>query len=434
MTGKTREKILIVGGGAGGLELACLLGRRSRRRGRTEIELVDAELTHIWKPLLHEIAAGTVDSGRDALDYLALARSAGFRFQYGRMHGLDRDRREILLEPIRDETGRELVPARRLGYDRLVMAVGGASNDFGISGAAEHCHDLDSTAGAERFQRDMVRALLRAQASQAPPEEGRLAVAIVGAGATGVELAAELRSAARKAVHYGLDRIDPERDLSLSVIEAADRVLPALSPRLSEKTHRQLEQLGVRVLTGRKVTTVTPYGVELDDGGFIPAEFRVWAAGVKSPDWLAGLDGLETTADNRLKVDETLRTSRDERIYAIGDCACCIPPGESRPLGPRAQVASQQAAWLARNICRNSRRTFRFRDRGSLISLTEDQAVGRLMSSVFGNHLIEGLLARSAYNLLHRRHQRVLHGPAGVMALMLGDAIRRRTHPRLKLH
>lgn len=427
-----REKIVIVGGGTGGLELACALGRR--RAHRADVQLVDGHLTHIWKPLLHEIAAGTLDSGRDALDYLALARSNRFRFHYGRMNGLDRDRREILIDPIRDEQGRELVPQRHLPYDRLVLAVGGISNDFDTPGVTEHCHDLDSTTEAERFQQHMVRALLRAQAQEPPLESGQLAVVIVGAGATGVELAAELRNAARKAVHYGFDRIDPERDLTLTVIEAAERVLPALSQRLSEKTHRQLERLGVKVITGRRVTEVTDTGVRLDDGAFIPAEFRVWAAGVKAPDWLAGLDGLETARDNRLVVDDHLRTTRDARVHAIGDCAHCIPTGQSHPLGPRAQVATQQAAYLTRVFSGRTNTSFVFRDRGSLISLTENQAVGRLMSSVFGNHMIEGFMARTAYNLLNRRHQRALHGTPRVIALTLLDAIRKRTHPRLKLH
>ncbi|MBA1145614.1 NAD(P)/FAD-dependent oxidoreductase [Ectothiorhodospiraceae bacterium WFHF3C12] len=433
----SQHRVLVVGGGAGGLELATRLARGPGRRGRLGVTLVDANLTHVWKPLFHEVAAGTLDSQADALPYLAQASRYGFRFHYGRMCGLDRGRKRIRLASVAGDDGAELVPERELAYDTLVLAVGSVSNNFGTPGAAEHCMYLDSIREAQRFQQSMVRAFLRAQAQQGPLSDSQLSVAIVGGGATGVELAAELRNAARRAVSYGLDRIDPERDLKLTLIEAADRVLPALSERLSEKTERELTNLGVRVVTAKKVVEVTREGVALDGGEFVPAEFRVWSAGIKAPDWLAELDGLETNRANQLVVNASLQTSRDGNVFALGDCAAC--PRESGLLvPPRAQAASQQAGFLAEALDRRARGVglgeFAYEDYGSLISLSDDNAVGRLMGNLFGSLMIEGFMARMAYAMLYKKHLMALHGFSRVVTTTLLQALTRHTRPRLKLH
>ncbi|MEX0732051.1 MAG: NAD(P)/FAD-dependent oxidoreductase [Aquisalimonadaceae bacterium] len=431
-------RVVVVGGGAGGLELATRLGRTLGKRNQARITLVDANLTHIWKPLLHEVAAGTLDSHEDALNYLAQASRHHFRYQYGCMSGLDRNAGQIILDPLRDEEGGELVASRRVDYDLLIIAVGSISNNFGTPGAAEHCTYLDTAAQAERFQQRLVRAFLRAQIQAGPLEPGQLSVAIVGGGATGVELAAELRSAARKAVSYGLDRINPETDLKLTVIEAADRLLPALSPKLSRKTHASLDKLGVRVLTGSPVIEVTEQGVRIEAGEMIPAELRVWAAGIKAPDWLKDLDGLESARSGQLVVDQQLRTTRDPAILAMGDCAFLVPDGAERPLPPRAQTASQQARYLSRAVplllAGQQSPPFVYRDYGSLISLSEEWAVGRLMGGLFGTLMIEGILARTAYAMLYRKHLAAVHGIMRTLQISALQWMGRRARPRLKLH
>ena len=177
----------------------------------------------MWKPLLHEVAVGTLDSHKDDVIYLGHAKGHHFNFQQGRMDGLDRSKREIMLAPVEFE-GHEIIPRRTLGYDTLVIAIGGICNDFGTLGVKEHCQFLDTHEQAEHVQRLLLNACLRAHLQQAPLAEGQLNVAIVGAGATGVELAAELHKAARQLVNYGLDRIDPERDVKISLIEAGPRI------------------------------------------------------------------------------------------------------------------------------------------------------------------------------------------------------------------
>ncbi len=432
------HRIVVVGGGAGGLELATRLSRRVGRRRQASIVLVDANLTHVWKPLFHEVAAGTLDAQVDALDYLAQATRHHFRFHYGRMNGLDRERRVIRLAPVEGDNGESVVPEREMPYDTLVLAVGSVSNHFNTPGAAEHCMYLDSTADAERFQQSLVKAFFRAQMQGGPQREGELSVVVVGAGATGVELAAELRNAARRAVSYGLDNIDPETDLTLTLVEAADRVLPALSPGLSAKTHQQLLSLGVRVLTSRKVVEVTPDGVRLSSDEFIPAEFRVWSAGIKAPDWLGELDGLETNRINQLVVKPTLQTTLDDNVFAMGDCAACPLNDTDRTVPPRAQAASQQAIFLTRALERRldgrELEAFTYKDYGSLISLSDEHAVGRLMGSLFGSWMIEGFMARTAYAMLYKKHLTALHGVGRVAVTTVLQTLYRHTRPRLKLH
>ncbi|SFW20786.1 NADH dehydrogenase [Pseudomonas sp. NFACC19-2] len=431
------HRIVIVGGGAGGLELATRLGRKLGKSGAARIILVDANLTHIWKPLLHEVAAGSLNSSEDELNYVAQAKWNHFEFQLGRMSGLDRASKSITLAPTLDDDGQVLMPERRITYDSLVIAVGSTTNDFGTPGAAEHCIFLDTRAQAERFHRRMLSHYLRAHANES--EDGsKIDIAIVGAGATGVELAAELYHAAKQLAAYGLNRIRPE-DMRITLIEAGPRVLPALPERIARPVHQTLEKLGVTVLTGAAVSEVTADGLKTADGNFIPASLKVWAAGIRAPGFLKDLDGLENNRINQLQVRPTLQTTLDDDVFAFGDCAACPQPGtEGRNVPPRAQAAHQQASLLAKSlrlkISAQPLPEYRYRDYGSLISLSSFSAVGNLMGNLTGSVMLEGWLARVFYVSLYRMHQMALYGVPRTLLLMLSDRIGRSTEPRLKLH
>jgi NADH dehydrogenase len=429
--------IVIVGGGAGGLILATRLGNRLGRRGKARITLVDCALTHVWKPLLHEIAAGTLRADADGLDYLLHARRHHFTFELGRMTGLDRAAKEVLLEPVTDAAGTEIVPAQRLGYDTLVLAVGSVLNDFGMPGVGEHCLHLDGLAQAERIQQRILGRFLRGHCEGKTISGRRLRVAVVGAGATGVEFAAELRHAGRQLVGYGLRGFDPDRSIEVCLIEAAPSVLPALPERLQVATTRQLEALGVEIHTNEQVREVTAEGIHTRAGGFFPAELIVWTAGVKGPAWLAQLDGLEVNRLGQLVVDQTLNVTGDEHIFALGDCAACPQPQSEHPVPPRAQAAFQQATTLARSLARRidgrAPHAFRYRDYGSLISLSTS-SVGNLMGNLFKSVTIEGRIARLAYLSLYKKHQTALHGLGWVTLTALANLLQRRTRPQLKLH
>jgi NADH:ubiquinone reductase (H+-translocating) len=431
--------VVIVGGGAGGLELATQLGDTLGRKQRATITLIDRMRTHLWKPLLHEVAAGSMDPDQHQLDYLAQARWHHFRFQLGEMEGLDRARREVAVGPWFDESGAEIIPRRAIHYDTLVIAVGSHTNDFGTPGAREFALSLDTPRDAERFHQQLLNACLRANAQREPLRAEQLQVAIIGAGATGVELAAELHKTTRELLAYGLDRINPERDVKFSIVEAAPRILPVLPERLSEATEKLLRALNVQVFTNERVTAVTAAGVRTANGRLVPAELVVWAAGIKVSEFMRDIDGLETNRLNQLVVKQTLVTSRDENIFAFGDCAECPWPGHPRPVPPTAQAAHQQASHLVGALRRRLRgeplRPWTYRDFGSLVSLGHYSTVGSLMGKLIGGAIfIEGYFARVMYISLYKLHLYALHGFARVFFETLARMITRRTEPRVKLH
>jgi NADH dehydrogenase len=291
----------------------------------------------------------------------------------------------------------------------------------------------------------MVNACIRAHAQATPLRPEQLHVAIIGAGATGVELAAELHRTTGEVIAYGLDRVDADRDIQVMLIEAAERVLPALPPRLSEATGELLRELGVVVHTRAQVAEVLPDGVRLADGRTLPAELVVWAAGVKAADFLKDIAGVETNRINQLVIRPTLQTTRDEAIFAIGDCAACACAwpeangGKGGFVPPRAQAAHQQASHVAaqvrRRLAGKPLGPYRYRDFGSLVSLGEFSTVGSMMGGLIGGSLmIEGVFARLMYVSLYKMHELALHGLPKVALDTLARLLTRRTEPHVKLH
>jgi NADH dehydrogenase len=434
------HRIVIVGGGAGGLELATRLGDTLGRRGRAHVTLIERSRSHFWKPHLHEIAAGSTDLHEHATDYLAQSHWHGFRYRVGEMIGLDRAQRQVHVGPVRDDEGQLVTEGYSRPYDTLVLAVGSQTNDFGTPGVAEHAIALETPAQAERFHRRLVNACLRAHMQTAPLAPQQLQVAIIGAGATGVELAAELHKSTRALVSYNLERINPERDIRIHLIEAGPRILPALPPRIAGSAQALLERLGVRVRTGARVTAVRADGIELAGGETVPSELVVWAAGVKAPEFLTRLDGLETNRLNQLLVRPTLQSTHDDAVFAIGDCAAAPWLGrDGMTVPPRAQAAHQQASHLVRQLQRRldgqPLQPWRYRDFGSLVSLGDYSTVGNLMGSLVGGNLwVEGLFARTMYLSLYQMHQVALHGWWKTMLGSASRLLQRGTEPRVKLH
>ena len=430
--------IVIVGGGAGGLELATSLGNKLGKKNKARISLVDAGLTHVWKPLLHEVASGSLDASANEINYRAHARKHHYEFQLGRVNGLDREAKEIIIEPFYDDDGQEVVPERRLHYDTLVIAVGSTANDFGTPGAKEHCLFLDSLNQARRFHNLMLNAFLRKNHDARQGNPHALNISIIGAGATGVELAAELRMASRELPVYGMNHLQPS-DVSISVIEAADRILPALPGRLSAGATRELQRQNIQVLTGQPASEIRKDRLIMKDGTELPSDMTIWAAGIKAPPFLAELDGLEANRSNQLVVEQTLQTTQDADIFAFGDCAACPQPDSDRPVPPRAQAAHQQADALFKTLCNRLEGKeavpFVYNDHGSLINFSRYTTVGNLMGNLSGRSMyIEGKVARLFYVSLYRMHQVALHGFARTGIIWLLDKIGRAMKPRLKLH
>ena len=435
-------KIVVVGGGAGGLELATKLGRKLGRSGKAQITLVDRNRTHLWKPLLHEVAAGSLDAGIDALSYQSHARNHGFEFQLGTLTNINREAKRIVLAPILGEKGEVVLGEREVAYDYLVMAIGSVSNDFNTPGVRDNCIFLDSPDQAFRFHGLLMNQFLQFASDCKPGDESckpseKVKIAIVGAGATGVELSAELYNAVEELASYGYKNLSRD-SLKVTVVEAGPRILPALPERISAAAHQEMSNLGVDVRTATFVSEATPEGLKTKDGELIEANLMVWAAGIKAPDFMKDIGGLETNRINQLVVKNTLQTTRDEHIFVIGDCAACAME-DGKMVPPRAQSAHQMADRALANILAMMQgkelKAYSYMDYGSLVSMSRFSTVGSLMGNLMrGSMMVEGRIARFVYISLYRMHQVALHGYIKTGLMMLVGQINRILRPRLKLH
>ncbi|EDZ64309.1 NADH dehydrogenase [beta proteobacterium KB13] len=436
------HRVVIVGGGAGGLELATKLGNTLGKKKIAEVILIDAKKTHVWKPLLHEIAAGSLNPDKDELEYLAQAHWHHFKFRYGRVNQVDSKNKTVSIEPTYDIDGTEIIPLRKIKYDTLVLSVGSTVNDFNIPGAKEFAVALDTQDQAERFHQKLHNSILRAQTQKGSVRPGQLEVVIVGGGATGVELAAELHKATREMTAYGLDRVNPDRDISIYLVEASNRLLPALPPKISASVESELRKLNVKLFLAERVTKVTKEGIETQSGKKILSSLVVWAAGIKAPEFLSQIKDIETNSIHQIKVESTLQSTSDANIFAFGDCAACpVKPGSDVLVPPRAQAAHQQASMLYKSIKSRILKPnkalpkYVYKDYGSLVNLGRYSTVGNLMGSLLGGSMfIEGLIARLMYLMLYQMHLSALHGIVSVVFRLLSKIISRRTEARVKLH
>ncbi len=430
------KKILVIGGGAGGLELATQLGRKLGKKGKASITLVDRNKTHLWKPLLHEVATGSLDTGIDALSYAAHAKNQGFDFQLGSFSGLDRDTKTVTIAPLYNDSDELLIAERTLQYDYLVLAIGSMCNDFNTKGVKDNCIFLDNPDQAHRFHKELLNAFLLHGANK--DKNAKVNIAIVGAGATGVELSAELYNTASQLSAYGFTNVNQE-SLNVTLVEAGKSILPALPARISAAAHHELTKIGVDVRTETMVTEANSKGLVTKDGEAIPASLMVWAAGIKAPDFMKDIAGLETNRINQIVVKDSLQASRDDSIFVIGDLASCAQADGSF-VPPRAQAAHQMATVAFKNIMTliqggSTLKPFVYHDHGSLVSLSSFSTVGSLMGNLTkGSMMVEGRIARIVYISLYRMHQVALHGYVKTGLMMLVGSLNRVLRPTLKLH
>lgn len=431
------KKIVIVGGGAGGLELASKLGRKL---GPDVVTLVDSRLTHIWKPSLHEVAAGTLDVHAEGVSYQMLAHDNNFTFVYGSMTQLNKADKKIVISEVFADNGNSLIPERVIDYDYLVMAVGSVSNYFNVPGAAQHTISLNGPEDAEAFRAKMIRHLHYANGPQRRDSEDNAGVdiVIIGGGATGVELAAELAEARNEFAAYGIHKLDTSKSIRVTILEGSPRVLAPLPERVSESAARLLAEREVRIHTGCRVVDITSTQVSDSTGKSYKADITVWAAGIKAPDFLGTL-GLPVARSGALIVDGLLRVEGYHSIYALGDCAAFTgTDGKMAP--PRAQTAHQQADYLYKRFMAMangrmpSEKPYVYRDYGSLVSIGTSTSVGNLMGSLAGRWFIEGWFARIMYVSLHLLHHRAILGTVRTGVLALARFLIKRTSPLVKLH
>ncbi|WP_298444894.1 NAD(P)/FAD-dependent oxidoreductase [uncultured Ferrimonas sp.] len=427
------DKIVVIGGGAGGMELVKKLGNKLGKQGSAEITLVDVSSHHIWKPLLHELATGSLDEGINAIDYQVHGAHNGYRYQQGSLIGLDKAARKITLAPLLDAAGQQVLPARELSYDYLVLGIGAVTNDFGTPGVRQYSHSLDLISSAMSL-RERIKTLFIQHAHG--QRSGRLNMAIVGAGATGVEMSAELHHMAKTLRDYGYNISDDL--LNITIVEASDSVMPTLpKASLRQAVHNKLLELGVTVRTNTFVTEVREAGLATKDGTFIDADLILWAAGVKAPEVMQEL-GLDINRANQVLVHGNGRSHSDERIFAFGDCAA-VPQPDGSFAPPRAQTARQMALVVANNLISLHRgestplQEYVYQDLGSIVNLSRFSTVGNLFSCFRGGLAVVGGPARFVYASLYRRHLWTMHGPVKGVFMLALNGMQRYLRPQLKL-
>lgn len=427
---------MVVGGGAAGLELVTRLMRHGARDGHGgRAVLVDRALAHVWKPRLHEIATAMQSRAVAESSFLSHASANGYRFEVGELKDIDLVRRLVMLAPLIGPDGAEVLPVRSIHYGRLILALGSEENDFGTPGATQHCLFLNDTHQALRIRDALLVGALRIARGQ----QDALSIVVIGGGATGVELSAE--------IHHAIDALwihEPTLDRSrvrLTIVEAADRLLSANPPQVSAYALDALHARHVEVIVGDRVASSDDSGVLLKSGRRIDAQLRIWTAGIRGPRVFERSGMLETTHSGRVQVDSHLRCAGLTDVYAIGDCAEWSDPATGRAAPYTAQVAAAQARYLAAALRiiddGGEAHAFRFNSAGAVVSLGDQGAAGNLTTR-FGrrshDRFIQGVSAKVVYAALYRRHEFAIHGWWGALARLLSDWLGRVSQPRLKLH
>ena len=430
---------VVVGGGAGGLELVSRLGRHFGREGHDKVLLIDKSSYHIWKPTLHEVAVGTLNPQQEGLSYSILARSNHFSFACGQLLDFDPENKSLTLEAVfDDENEAAIIPERNIRFGQCVLAIGSGSNFFNTPGAAEHAYVLEHSLDAVDFQQHLLNLFSKA----AYGDNKNLDVVIVGAGATGVELAAEMLEAYHEILPiFGSSQ---KFDIHISLIESAPRILAGLPERISVQAAQALRAKSVSIYESHRAVEVgTDFVVMADklrpdaEPQRIHADVVVWAAGIKAAESNADY-GLPVNRLNQFEVDTHLQTPF-AGVYALGDCAAC-PWHDDKILPARAQVAHQQASYLADKWWHEYKQrpftqSFVYKDYGSLVSLGNNQGVGNLMGSLSGgNFFIEGLIAKWMYMSLHLKHHAAILGYWKTGLLAIARLAQSRVSGRLKLH
>lgn len=422
-------EILIVGGGVAGLALATRLGNTMGRQGKARITLIDKSFSHVWKPMLHCFAAGTAQNENDRISFMAQARRHHFEFWPGEVISLDREKKETVLGPLYGADGSLVLEGRTVKYDALILSIGSCANDFGTPGVSEHCLFIDNLVEANGFNEKFRMELLRSYAG-----DGALDIAIVGGGATGTQLAAELHKALELAGLHSFSQTPPV--LNITLLEAGPRILPAFPEEVSQAARQELERIGVRVLTSAMVSGADSHGFTLKDGSHIPATLRVWAAGVKAPEVTKGFGDLTLSRSGQILVKPTLQSVDDPAIFAMGDCSYIADD----PLPPTAQVARQQAHHLARQLPawlydKREISPCVFNNKGAIVALGNYNGWGTLPGgTVFGGGVFKGLSARLGHLALYRQHQVELYGVSRGLISCFSDWVSSLVNPSIRLH
>ncbi len=375
-----KPRVVIVGSGFAGLNAAKAL-----RKAPVDITIVDRRNFHLFQPLLYQVAAAALNPGDIAYPIRSVFRRQGnvARVLLGEVVGVDLGNSSVGLED-----------GSQIEYDYLVVATGASHSYFGRNEWSEHAPGLKTIEDALVIRRRILSAFEQAERH---PDEARqwLTFVIVGAGPTGVELAGALMEVAVHAVEDEFNAVDPSQ-ARVILVEAAGQVLPVYPEVLGESAQRQLESLGIEVLTNAMVELVDGRGVALSGGGRIEAATVLWAAGVEASP-LGRKLGADTDRSGRVAVEDDLSLPGHSEVFVAGDLAAVEGvPG----VAPAAmQMGRHAARMIEADLSGGSRRQFRYRDRGSLATIGRARAVANIKGMRFS-----GFLAWLAWLAIHIFH------------------------------
>ena len=365
------RKLLILGGGFAGLDVARAIGRSREARGFWDTLLVDKENFFQFNPLLPAVAVGAVETRHIVYPLREMSRHRHIRFHKNKAERIDLERRCVQFRNGIDED-----------FDTLVIAVGSTTNHFGVPGAAEHTRSFKTIHDAMTLRARVVELFEMAEQAGSDAQRRRLlSFVIIGGGVTGVEVAAELIEMARETLLPKYPALHPSH-LSVTVVEGHERLVSAARPEHSEYVRRFLEHRGIRLELNARVTRVEEKRVHLGDGRQIEGFTLLWTAGVTPPPLVRGLP-VSFHKDGRVLVDAELRALDAggqplEDVYVIGDCAAS-PRADGRFQPQLSQTAIAMGAHVGETLVRRakgqSRRAFDFHDKGYIISLGKHSSV-----------------------------------------------------------
>ncbi|MFI4846902.1 MAG: NAD(P)/FAD-dependent oxidoreductase [Candidatus Makana argininalis] len=432
---KKIKKIVIIGGGIGGLKLSTNLGLKFKKNEKISITLIDKNPNYIWKPLLHEVASGSIDENINSLNYLYHSKNNYFKFEIGEMIDIDRINKNVILGEIIDKNGILISKKRIIFYDILIISIGSTSNDFNIQGVKENCKFLDDIKQAKNINKNIINLFNKFYFKK--KKKKKIKISIIGGGATGVELSSEILNTFNEFQKYKSNNFDKNL-LQIKLLEASKNILPSLNKKISYFTTKELIKIGINILTNTMVTKVDSFGLYTKNNKYIKSDIMIWTAGIKAPDFIKKISCLETNNINQIIVKSTLQTTIDSNIFAIGDCSYCLcKDGIISP--PRAQAANQMAYILYKNIIsilkNKPLKKYTYKDSGTFISLSKFNSFGILINNfIKKKFFIKGKIARLLYLIIYRTYQISLYGCVKTVLIIIIDYINKKLRPNVKLY
>ena len=349
-----KPKVVILGGGFGGLAAARSLYKSA------EVTVVDRHNFQTFLPLLYQVSTAGLAADHVAYPIRGALRKTNIKFRMGSPISVDHKNKEVKLDS-----------SEVLQFDHLIVALGSVSADFGIPGVNEYALGMKTVHEALTIRAEIMRRfedLCRFE------DETKLSISVIGGGPTGVEMAGAIAELIRGQLNS--DQANAASHIQVSLIEAGPRLLPPFAPSLSERTKKDLEKLGVKVLLNTAVKAIEHRKIILKDDSVLNSEITIWAAGVKGSDAMAQLN--LPTSGNRVAVEPTMQVKNYPNVWALGDIAGALGK-DGRPLPMVAPVAIQQGKFIAKQIARlisNKPLTdFKYLDKGSMATIGRNKAV-----------------------------------------------------------